>query len=127
MYSEKRVFSLYSVQYAIYYSVQYVIYVQCTVRYCCTVTLPLCTNYITCVQCRTLCTVQGACILAGYLKLLPLFIMVLPGMAARVLFPDEVGCADPQLCKVGIHKLDGLLSIYQKQDLYREGYTYTCV
>ena len=26
---------------------------------------------------------QGACVLAGYLKLLPLFIMVLPGMAAR--------------------------------------------
>ncbi len=32
---------------------------------------------------------QGACVLAGYLKLLPLFIMVFPGMAARILFPDE--------------------------------------
>jgi len=42
---------------------------------------------------------KGACIFAGYLKLLPLFIMVLPGMAARVLYPDEVGCADPVLCK----------------------------
>eukprot|EP00088_Acartia_fossae_P003904 TRINITY_DN11679_c1_g1_i5.p1 TRINITY_DN11679_c1_g1~~TRINITY_DN11679_c1_g1_i5.p1 ORF type:complete len:657 (+),score=100.25 TRINITY_DN11679_c1_g1_i5:30-2000(+) len=42
---------------------------------------------------------KGACIFAGYLKLLPLFIMVLPGMAARVLFPDEVGCADPVQCK----------------------------
>ena len=38
---------------------------------------------------------KGACILAGYLKLLPLFIMIFPGMAARVLFPDEVACADP--------------------------------
>jgi hypothetical protein len=28
-------------------------------------------------------------VLAGYLKLLPLFIMVFPGMAARILFPDE--------------------------------------
>jgi len=42
---------------------------------------------------------KGACIFAGYLKLLPLFIMVLPGMAARVLFPDQVACADPVLCK----------------------------
>ena len=38
---------------------------------------------------------KGACILAGYLKLLPLFIMIFPGMAARILFPDEVACADP--------------------------------
>ncbi|XP_023340266.1 LOW QUALITY PROTEIN: sodium/glucose cotransporter 4-like [Eurytemora carolleeae] len=42
---------------------------------------------------------KGACILAGYLKLLPLFIMIFPGMAARVLFPDVVGCADPIQCK----------------------------
>ncbi len=52
---------------------------------------------------------KGACIFAGYLKLLPLFIMVLPGMAARVLYPDEVGCADPVLCKVRYNnsELDG--------------------
>lgn len=41
---------------------------------------------------------KGACILAGYLKLLPLFIMIFPGMAARVLFTDEVACADPDEC-----------------------------
>jgi len=41
---------------------------------------------------------KGACILAGYLKLLPLFIMIFPGMAARVLFTDEVACADPEEC-----------------------------
>jgi uncharacterized sodium:solute symporter family permease YidK len=38
---------------------------------------------------------KGACILAGYLKLLPLFIMIFPGMAARVLFKDDVACAHP--------------------------------
>jgi hypothetical protein len=38
---------------------------------------------------------QGACVLAGYLKLLPLFIMVFPGMAARILFPDEVSHNTP--------------------------------
>merc|ERR1719228_154841 len=42
---------------------------------------------------------KGACILAGYLKLLPLFIMIFPGMAARVLFADEVACADPDRCE----------------------------
>ena len=30
--------------------------------------------------------VKGASILAGYLKLLPLFMIVIPGMIARVLF-----------------------------------------
>jgi len=42
---------------------------------------------------------KGACILAGYLKLLPLFIMIFPGMAARVLFTDEVACAVPEDCE----------------------------
>ena len=45
---------------------------------------------------RDLTHAKGACILAGYLKLLPLFIMIFPGMAARVLFTDEVACADPE-------------------------------
>merc|ERR1719195_1282403 len=47
---------------------------------------------------RDLTHAKGACILAGYLKLLPLFIMIFPGMAARVLFTDEVACADPEEC-----------------------------
>jgi uncharacterized sodium:solute symporter family permease YidK len=34
--------------------------------------------------------VKGGCILAGYLKLLPLWIMVFPGMAARILFKNKV-------------------------------------
>lgn len=42
---------------------------------------------------------KGGCILASWLKLLPLWIMVFPGMAARVLFPDEVACADPDECE----------------------------
>ncbi|XP_077510192.1 sodium/mannose cotransporter SLC5A10-like [Amblyomma americanum] len=42
---------------------------------------------------------KAGCVLAGYLKLLPLYLLVLPGMAARVLFPDLVGCSDPDRCK----------------------------
>ncbi|CAL1288650.1 unnamed protein product [Larinioides sclopetarius] len=42
---------------------------------------------------------KGGCILAGYLKLLPLFLLVIPGMAARILFPNEVACSNPKMCK----------------------------
>ncbi|GFS29893.1 hypothetical protein TNIN_447321 [Trichonephila inaurata madagascariensis] len=42
---------------------------------------------------------KGGCILAGYLKLLPLFLFVLPGMAARILYPNEVACSNPVKCK----------------------------
>ena len=33
---------------------------------------------------------KGGAILAGYLKLLPLFFMVFPGMVSRALFPGNV-------------------------------------
>ncbi|GIY60344.1 hypothetical protein CDAR_9651 [Caerostris darwini] len=42
---------------------------------------------------------KGGCILAGYLKLLPLFLIIFPGMAARILFPNEVACSNPAMCK----------------------------
>ncbi|XP_013787413.1 sodium/glucose cotransporter 4-like [Limulus polyphemus] len=48
---------------------------------------------------KNLCHAKGGCILAGYLKILPLFLVVFPGMAARVLFPDEIGCSKPEVCK----------------------------
>merc|ERR1712130_140548 len=48
---------------------------------------------------RDMSHAKGACVLAGWLKLLPLFIMIFPGMAARILFTDEVACADPDLCE----------------------------
>ncbi|XP_014676596.1 PREDICTED: sodium/glucose cotransporter 4-like [Priapulus caudatus] len=42
---------------------------------------------------------KAGCVFAGYLKLLPMFLLVMPGMVARILFPDEVGCADPDICE----------------------------
>ncbi|KAF0314303.1 Sodium/myo-inositol cotransporter 2 [Amphibalanus amphitrite] len=48
---------------------------------------------------RSLSHAQGATLFAGYIKILPVFIMVLPGMISRVLYPDEVGCAVPEECK----------------------------
>ncbi|XP_065514135.1 sodium/glucose cotransporter 2-like [Caloenas nicobarica] len=60
-----------------------------------------CTDQVIVQRClagRSLTHVRGGCVACGYLKVLPMFLMVLPGMAARVLFPEVVGCADPQRC-----------------------------
>ncbi|XP_058624542.1 sodium/myo-inositol cotransporter 2 isoform X2 [Onychostoma macrolepis] len=42
---------------------------------------------------------KGGSLLAAYLKVLPFFLMVIPGMISRILYPDEVGCGDPDVCK----------------------------
>ncbi|CAM1323932.1 SLC5A3 (predicted) [Pycnogonum litorale] len=47
---------------------------------------------------KSLSHAQGATLLAGYVKMLPLFIMVIPGMISRVLYKDRVGCVDPDEC-----------------------------
>ncbi|XP_033727039.1 sodium/glucose cotransporter 4-like [Pecten maximus] len=47
---------------------------------------------------RNLSHAKGGSILAGYLKLLPIFLMIFPGMISRALYPDEVACVDPQVC-----------------------------
>ncbi|XP_018598372.1 sodium/glucose cotransporter 2 isoform X2 [Scleropages formosus] len=52
-----------------------------------------------CLAGRSLTHVKAGCIVCGYLKLLPMFLMVFPGMISRVLFPDEVGCVVPEVCK----------------------------
>ncbi|XP_067658854.1 sodium/myo-inositol cotransporter-like [Haliotis asinina] len=41
---------------------------------------------------------QGATLMAGFIKILPLFIMVMPGMISRVLYPDDVACTNPDYC-----------------------------
>ncbi|XP_077963585.1 sodium/glucose cotransporter 2 isoform X2 [Gasterosteus aculeatus] len=52
-----------------------------------------------CLAARNLTHVKAGCIMCGYLKLLPMFLMVFPGMISRVLYPDEVGCVVPEVCK----------------------------
>ncbi|XP_064460618.1 sodium/mannose cotransporter SLC5A10-like [Ornithodoros turicata] len=42
---------------------------------------------------------KGGCVMAGFLKLFPLYLLVVPGMVARVLYPDTVACSDPMRCK----------------------------
>ncbi|XP_066840550.1 sodium/glucose cotransporter 2-like isoform X2 [Anser cygnoides] len=61
-----------------------------------------CTDQVIVQRClagRSLLHVRAGCVLCGYLKVLPVFLMVLPGMAARLLFPDVVGCTDPEECQ----------------------------
>lgn len=48
---------------------------------------------------KNLSHAKAGTILAGYLKFLPLWLIVFPGMIARVLFPNEVGCGDPDVCE----------------------------
>ncbi|XP_076000030.1 sodium/glucose cotransporter 2 isoform X3 [Genypterus blacodes] len=52
-----------------------------------------------CLAARSLTHVKAGCLMCGYLKLLPMFLMVFPGMISRVLYPDEVGCVVPEVCK----------------------------
>ncbi|XP_046872527.1 sodium/glucose cotransporter 4 [Hypomesus transpacificus] len=47
---------------------------------------------------KSLSHAKGGSILGGYLKVLPMFFVVMPGMISRSLFPDEVGCVDPEEC-----------------------------
>ncbi|XP_048407895.1 sodium/myo-inositol cotransporter 2-like isoform X2 [Stegostoma tigrinum] len=48
---------------------------------------------------KNLLHAKGGSLLAVYLKILPVFIMVFPGMISRVLFADEVACADADTCR----------------------------
>lgn len=48
---------------------------------------------------RTLLHAKGGSLFAAYLKVLPVFVMVLPGMVSRVLFTDQVACADAETCR----------------------------
>ncbi|XP_041663603.1 sodium/glucose cotransporter 2 [Cheilinus undulatus] len=52
-----------------------------------------------CLAARSLTDVKAGCIMCGYLKVLPMFLMVFPGMISRILYPDEVGCVVPEVCK----------------------------
>ncbi|KAM3598036.1 uncharacterized protein V6R79_012603 [Siganus canaliculatus] len=48
---------------------------------------------------KTLTHAKGGALLATYLKIIPFFAVMLPGMISRILYTDDVACADPDLCK----------------------------
>ncbi|XP_039998083.1 solute carrier family 5 member 3a [Xiphias gladius] len=41
---------------------------------------------------------KGSTIMAGFLKILPMFIIVIPGMISRIFFADELACITPEHC-----------------------------
>ncbi|XP_054711185.1 sodium/myo-inositol cotransporter 2-like [Uloborus diversus] len=47
---------------------------------------------------KSLSHAQGGTLFAGFMKILPIFLIVMPGMISRVLFTDEVACVDPEVC-----------------------------
>lgn len=48
---------------------------------------------------KSLSHAQGATIFTGYIKILPIFMIVIPGMISRILYPDIVGCVIPEECE----------------------------
>ncbi|KAE8285141.1 Sodium/glucose cotransporter 1 [Larimichthys crocea] len=52
-----------------------------------------------CLSAKNLSHVKAGCILCGYLKLLPMFLMVFPGMISRILYTDVVACVEPEECQ----------------------------
>ncbi|XP_055260647.1 solute carrier family 5 member 4 [Moschus berezovskii] len=51
-----------------------------------------------CLSGKDMSHVKAACIMCGYLKLLPMFLMVMPGMISRILFTEKVACVVPSEC-----------------------------
>ncbi|XP_076354802.1 sodium/myo-inositol cotransporter-like isoform X3 [Tachypleus tridentatus] len=47
---------------------------------------------------KSLSHAQGATVFAGFMKVFPLFFIVLPGMISRVLFTDQVACVTAEEC-----------------------------
>lgn len=47
---------------------------------------------------KNIAHVKGSTLMAGFLKVLPMFLIVIPGMISRILFPDEIACIGPEHC-----------------------------
>lgn len=53
-----------------------------------------------CLAGKNLTHIKAGCILCGYLKLMPMFLMVMPGMISRILYPGNV-CITPASTVLG--------------------------
>lgn len=51
-----------------------------------------------CLAGKSLTHIKAGCILCGYLKLMPMFLMVMPGMISRILYPGNVCTPSPKSC-----------------------------
>ncbi|KAL8610906.1 hypothetical protein ACOMHN_056761 [Nucella lapillus] len=48
---------------------------------------------------KNMSNAKAGTLFAGYLKFLPMWLIVFPGMIARVLFPNKIACGDPDECE----------------------------
>ncbi|KAK2850290.1 hypothetical protein Q7C36_009073 [Tachysurus vachellii] len=54
---------------------------------------------------------KGSTLMAGILKILPMFIIVIPGMISRIMFVDELACIGPEHCMAVCHNQAGCSNI----------------
>nr|XP_040056740.1 sodium/myo-inositol cotransporter [Gasterosteus aculeatus aculeatus]XP_040056741.1 sodium/myo-inositol cotransporter [Gasterosteus aculeatus aculeatus] len=47
---------------------------------------------------KNLAHAKGSTLMAGLLKILPMFLIVIPGMISRIMFVDELACIGPEHC-----------------------------
>ncbi|XP_015418328.1 PREDICTED: sodium/glucose cotransporter 1 [Myotis davidii] len=52
-----------------------------------------------CLSAKNMSHVKAGCVMCGYLKLLPMFLMVMPGMISRILYTDKIACVLPSECE----------------------------
>jgi sodium/myo-inositol cotransporter 3 len=52
---------------------------------------------------RSISHARGGTLLAGYLKILPLFMIIIPGMISRTLYPNIVACNQASTCESICH------------------------
>ncbi|KAK2497982.1 hypothetical protein MC885_013799 [Smutsia gigantea] len=52
-----------------------------------------------CLSAKNMSHVKAGCVMCGYLKLLPMFLMVMPGMISRILYTEKIACVLPSECK----------------------------
>ncbi|XP_066272493.1 sodium/myo-inositol cotransporter 2-like isoform X1 [Branchiostoma lanceolatum] len=51
-----------------------------------------------CLAAKNMCHAKAGAIMCSYMKILPMFLMIFPGMISRSLYPNEVACQTPEAC-----------------------------
>ncbi|XP_069129534.1 sodium/glucose cotransporter 4-like isoform X3 [Argopecten irradians] len=51
-----------------------------------------------CLAAKSISHAKAGSLLGACLKIMPFFLYLIPGMVSRILYPDEVACADPETC-----------------------------
>ncbi|KAM7538132.1 hypothetical protein Aperf_G00000060235 [Anoplocephala perfoliata] len=64
-----------------------------------------------CMAAKNITHAKAGIVLCIFLKLTPLWLMFMPGMAARVLFADSVACGDANVCRAVCDKAAGCTDV----------------